>query len=57
MPDMFGPYEIMHQRKFGCLSKGIWNLRVEESRSGLLWQVLSGLNCPLYLYLKGYLES
>ena len=42
MPDIRGPYEILHQRKYGALPEGIWNLRVEESRSGLLWQALSG---------------
>ncbi len=37
-----GPYEIMHLRKFGRLPPGSWNLREEESRSGIIWQVLSG---------------
>ncbi|PZQ48228.1 MAG: hypothetical protein DI551_01700 [Micavibrio aeruginosavorus] len=40
--DIRGPYEILHQRKFGQLPLGSWNLREEESRSGLIWQVLSG---------------
>lgn len=43
MPDIRGPYEILHQRKYGRLPDDIWNLRVEESRSGLLWQSLSGM--------------
>ena len=37
-----GPYEILHLRKFGQLPAGSWNLREEESRSGVIWQVLSG---------------
>lgn len=40
--DIRGPYEILHQRKFGFVPVGSWNLREEESRSGLIWQVLSG---------------
>ncbi len=40
--DIRGPYEIMHQRKYGMLPLGSWNLREEESRSGVIWQVLSG---------------
>lgn len=42
IPDIRGPYEILHFHKFGALPAGNWNLRVEESRSGLLWQALSG---------------
>ncbi len=43
IPDIRGPYEIAYQRKFGKMPQGIWNLREEESRSGLIWQVLSGI--------------
>lgn len=38
-----GPYEIMYLRKYGTLPLGMWNLREQESRSGLIWQVLSGI--------------
>ena len=43
IPDIRGPYEISYQRKFGKMPEGLWNLREEESRSGLIWQVLSGI--------------
>ena len=41
--DIRGPYEIMHLRKYGALPVGMWKLREEESRSGVIWQVLSGM--------------
>lgn len=42
IPHIRGPYEIFYEQKFGGPPPGIWNLRVQESRSGLLWQALSG---------------
>ena len=43
IPDIRGPYEIFYRYKHGHYPDGMWNLRVEESRSGLIWQALSGI--------------
>lgn len=51
-----GPYEIMHQRKYGTLPTGSWNLREEESRSGLIWQVLSGAMDKYPSFASNYLS-
>lgn len=42
VPDIRGPYEIMYYIKHGGYPPGSWNLRVPESRSGVLFQALSG---------------
>jgi hypothetical protein len=51
-----GPYEIMHLRKYGQLPIGSWNLREEESRSGVIWQVLSGAMDPYPSFASAYLS-
>lgn len=51
-----GPYEIMYERKFGKMPDGMWNLREEESRSGLIWQVLSGAMDNYPPYAAAYLS-
>ncbi|MFA5593392.1 MAG: hypothetical protein WC989_08790 [Micavibrio sp.] len=55
LPDILGPYEILHQRLYGALPADTWNLRVEESRSGLLWQALSGLMDEFPSYAGAYM--
>ncbi len=54
--DIRGPYEIMHQRKFGTLPAGSWNLREKESRSGVIWQVLSGAMDQYPSFAAAYLS-
>jgi hypothetical protein len=54
--DIRGPYEILHLRKFGQLPLGSWNLREEESRSGVVWQVLSGAMDKYPSFAAAYLS-
>lgn len=54
--DIRGPYEILHLRKFGQLPLGSWNLREEESRSGVIWQVLSGAMDKYPSFAAAYLS-
>lgn len=51
-----GPYEILYMRKYGRMPEGSWNLREEESRSGLLWQVLSGAMDTYPSFATAYLS-
>lgn len=54
--DIRGPYEILHQRKYGTLPLGSWKLREEESRSGVIWQVLSGAMDKYPSFAAAYLS-
>lgn len=54
--DIRGPYEILHQRKYGTLPLGAWKLREEESRSGIIWQVLSGAMDKYSPFASAYLS-
>lgn len=54
--DIRGPYEILYQRKFGTLPIGSWNLREEESRSGVIWQVLCGSMDKYPSFASAYLS-
>lgn len=54
--DIRGPYEILHQRKFGHLPLGSWNLREEESRSGIIWQALCGAMDNYPSFASAYLS-
>jgi hypothetical protein len=53
--DIRGPYEIYYKHKHGRYPEGTWNLRVEESRSGLVWQALSGILDPYPDFAAAYL--
>lgn len=56
MEGIRGPYEILYQRKFGTLPIGSWNLREEESRSGVIWQALSGAMDKYPSFAAAYLS-
>lgn len=53
--DIRGPSEVLNKRLYGRYPEGSWNLRVEESRSGILWQALSGILDPYPSYASAYI--